>query len=420
MFDRDRWQEIFEVLSKNKLRSFLTAFGVFWGIFMMVVMLASGKGLQNGVSRDFGGKVTNSMSLWTQSTSIPYKGLPRGRYIPLQIDDVEALYNNIPEAQVVCPRNKLGGWGQTNNVIRGSEVGAFSVYGDVAEYIEIQPLIMGQGRFINELDLEEKRKVCVIGEAVYDALYKFDEDPIGTSIQINGVYFTVIGLFMSRSSGEDALEETQTIFIPFTTFAQAFNQGDRVGWMSLKSAPNVSVAEMEQEVLALLKERHTIHPDDTRAFGSHNLEEEFARMNNLFLGIKGLSFFVGILTLIAGVIGVSNIMLVIVKERTKEIGVRRALGATPWSIMSQIVLESIVLTTLAGVTGLILGIWLMEGLGRALSEFNMDSGSFRNPEIGVGIALASLIILIVSGALAGLIPARRAVVIKPVDALRAD
>ncbi len=420
MFDKDRWLEIFEALSKNKLRSFLTAFGVFWGIFMMVVMLASGKGLQNGVSRDFGGRVTNSMSLWTQGTSIPYKGLPRGRYIPLQVDDVEAIYNNIPEAEVVCPRNRLGGWGSSNNVIRGSEVGAFSVYGDVPEYIQIEPFNIGKGRYINQLDLDENRKVCVIGEAVFQALYRYDEDPIGTAIQINGVYFTVVGVFMSMADGEDALEQTQSIFIPFTTFAQAFNQGDRIGWMSLKSAPNVSVANMEQEVLKLLKERHNVHPDDQRAFGSNNLEIEFARMNNLFLGIKFLSFFVGILTLIAGVIGVSNIMLVIVKERTKEIGVRRALGATPWSIMSQIVLESIVLTTLAGITGLISGIWLMEGIGQALAQFNMDSGSFREPEIGITVAVASLIILIVSGALAGLIPARRAVVIRPVDALRAD
>ena len=420
MFDRDRWQEIWEVLSKNKLRSFLTAFGVFWGIFMMIIMLASGRGLQNGVSQDFGEMATNSMFIWTQGTSIPYKGLPRGRWFSLRLDDVDAIYNNIPEAKLVCPRNQLGGWQGANNVVRGLQTGAFSVYGDVPGYADVEKRNMSVGRFINESDIQERRKVCVIGEAVYDALYLPGEEVIGSYVRINGVYFQVIGLFKSIKAGEDALEETQMIHIPFTTFAQAFNRGEQVGWMALMSEDKVPVSVMQEKVLALLKERHTVHPDDPRAFGSNNLEEEFQRMTNLFTGIKALSFFVGILTLIAGVIGVSNIMLVIVKERTKEIGVRRALGATPWKIMGQIIQESVVLTTLAGVTGLVIGVWLMEGVNQALTQFGMDTGSFRNPEVKFGVVLVSLIILIVSGALAGLIPARRAVKIRPVDALRSE
>ncbi len=420
MFDRDRWQEIWEVLSKNKLRSILTAFGIFWGIFMMIIMLASGRGLQNGVSQDFGDMATNSMFLWTQGTSIPYKGLPRGRYFSLRLDDVDAIYNNIPEAKLVCPRNQLGGWQGANNVIRGLRTGAFSVYADVPGYAEVELRNMSEGRFINEADLQERRKVCVIGEAVYDALYDPGEEVIGSYVQISGVYFQVIGLFKSVKSGEDALEETQMIHIPFTTFAQAFNRGDRVGWMALMSEDMVKVSEMQEKVLALLKERHNVHPNDERAFGSNNLEEEYERMNNLFTGIKALSFFVGILTLIAGVIGVSNIMLVIVKERTKEIGVRRALGATPWKVMGQIIQESVVLTSLAGIAGLVAGVWLMEGVGQALVQFNMDTGSFRDPEVKFGIVFISLIILIISGALAGLIPAHRAVKIRPVDALRTE
>lgn len=420
MFDRDHWQEIWEVLTKNKLRSILTAFGVFWGIFMMIVMLASGKGLQNGVRSDFGERATNSMYVWTQGTSIPYRGLPRGRWFSLDLADVDAIYDNIPEAELVCPRNQLGGWQGANNVIRGLKTGAFSVYADVPGYADIEYRNIVSGRFINDADLEENRKICVIGEAVYNALYLPGEEVIGSYVQINGVYFQVIGMFKSMRSGEDALEETQMIHVPFTTFANAFNRGDRVGWMALKSQSDVPVSLMQEKVLALLRERHTVHPDDQRAFGSNNLEEEYQRMTNLFTGIKALSFFVGVLTLIAGVIGVSNIMLVIVKERTKEIGVRRALGATPWKIMSQIIQESVVLTTMAGLSGLVFGVWLMEGVNQALIKFNMDTGSFRNPEVQFGIILVALIILIISGALAGLIPARRAVRIRPVDALRTE
>ncbi len=420
MFDRDRWQEIWEVLSKNKLRSILTAFGVFWGIFMMIIMLASGRGLQNGVIQDFGETATNSMYIWTQGTGIPYKGLSRGRYFSLRLDDVDAIYDNIPEVKLVCPRNQLGGWRGANNVIRGLRTGAFSVYADVPAYANIEKKTLSAGRFINEADIKERRKICVIGEAVYDALYLPDEEVIGSHIQINGVYFQVIGMFRSLKSGEDALEETQMIHIPFTTFAQAFNRGDRVGWMALTSEDDVPVSKMQEKVLALLKERHTVHPNDQRAFGSNNLEEEFERMTNLFTGIKTLSFFVGILTLIAGIIGVSNIMLVIVKERTREIGVRRALGATPWKITGQIIQESVVLTTLAGIAGLVIGVWLVEGVNWALVQFELDTGSFRNPGIKFEIVFVSLSILIAAGVLAGLIPARRAVKIRPVDALRSE
>jgi putative ABC transport system permease protein len=420
MFDKDNWQEIISALSKNKLRSFLTAFGVFWGIFMLIIMLGSGNGLRNGVSQDMGDFATNSMFLWSQRTSIPYKGFVRGRWFWLKTDDVQAIYDNVPEAKIVSPRNQLGGWRGGNNVTRGLKTGAFGVYGDYPEYNIIEPKNIVQGRFINQLDIEQKRKVAVIGEAVYQYLFEPGEDPIDQHVMINGVYFKVVGLYKSKKKGENAIEDTQAITVPFTTFQQAFNYGENLGWMALLSQPDVKVSEMEEKVIALLKERHTVHPDDTRAFGSENLEEQFGRMSNLFLAIKLLSFFVGILTLFAGVIGISNIMLVVVKERTKEIGIRRALGATPFNIIQQIMLEAATLTTIAGMAGLVFGVWLLEAISTLLAKFEMDTGSFAQPEVDISVALIALLILVVSGLLAGIIPAKRAVQIKPVDAIREE
>lgn len=420
MFDKDNWQEIISALSKNKLRSFLTAFGVFWGIFMLIIMLGSGNGLRNGVSQDMGNFATNSMFLWSQRTSIPYKGFARGRWFWLKTDDVQAIYDNVPEAKIVSPRNQLGGWRGGNNVTRGLKTGAFSVFGDNPEYNLIEPKNIVQGRFINQLDIEQKRKVAVIGEAVYQYLFEPGEDPIDQHIMVNGVYFKVVGMFKSKKKGEDAINDTQSLSVPFSTFQQAFNYGENLGWMALLSQPDVKVSEMEQKVIALLKERHTVHLDDTRAFGTQNLEEQFGRMSNLFLAIKLLSFFVGVLTLFAGVIGISNIMLVVVKERTKEIGIRRALGATPFNIIQQIMLEAATLTTIAGMAGLVFGVWLLETISTLLAKFEMDTGSFAQPEVDISVALIALLILVVSGLLAGIIPAKRAVQIKPVDAIREE
>jgi len=418
MWDTDRWNEIWEALSKNKLRSVLTAFGVFWGIFMLMIMMGSGEGLRNGVQQDFGNRATNSMNLWAMRTSMPYAGFQRGRFIDLKIGDVQVLYNQVEGIDTIAPRNRLGGWRGSNNVIRKDKTGAFNVYGDYPQYILIDPKVISLGRYINNYDIEEKRKVAVIGQKVMEILYEPGEDPIGTFIQVNGVNFQVVGVFESMLSGNQAEEETQTVFIPFTTFQQAFNYGDRMGWMSLTAKENYDIAQVEQDVLTELKKIHNVHPEDQRAFGSWNLKERYDQMNNLFNGIKYLALFVGLLTLLAGAIGISNIMLVVVKERTKEIGIRRALGATPWSIVAQILMEALVLTTLAGILGMLAGVWIMEGINTYLESSGMDSGSFRNPEIELGIVVIALIILIISGLIAGIIPARRAIRIKPVDAIR--
>ncbi|MCP4200572.1 MAG: ABC transporter permease [bacterium] len=419
MFDLDNWQEIYSSLAKNRLRTALTMFGVFWGIFMLMLLLGSGRGLENGVNGDFTGSATNSFYVWTQRTSKPFRGLPAGRRFELSNQDTEAIRREIPEAAVIAPRNQLGGFRGGNNVTRGVKAGAFNVMGDYPEIVDIQPIKVLQGRFLNDHDLAESRKVAVIGERVREVLFEDGEDPIGDHVKINGVYFKVVGVFGPRSRGEQAIRDAETIYAPFTTFQRAFNYGDELGWYAITSQPEHSAAEVEEKVLALLKRRHRVHPDDTRALGSWNTEEEFRKVQGLFGGIRMLIWIVGVGTLAAGVIGVSNIMLIVVKERTKEIGLRRAIGATPVGIVGQILLESIVLTGLAGYLGLLGGVGLVEGVRVGLETAGMNAQMFQNPGVSFGNATFALLVLVVAGFLAGMIPARRALSISPVEALHA-
>lgn len=416
MFDRDRIDEVLQTLGKNKLRTALTSFGVFWGIFMLIVMLGSGQGLRNGVTRSFGGNATNAVYLWTQSTTKPYKGLPRGRSFNFLEDDIKAIKDNVPELDVLAPSAQLGGYRGENNVSRGTKTGPFSVRGDFPDNRFIQIFKITSGRYLNELDIKEKRKVCVIGQRVQEILFTKDEDPIGQFIQVNGTYFKVIGAITVEKAGDEAEEKMQTIYIPFSTFQQAFNWGGKIGWFSLTAKPQYAASLVEEKVKKVLAQRHRIAPDDAGAIGSWNSEKEFSKIQGLFSGISALVWVVGIGTLMAGVIGVSNIMLIIVRERTREIGVRRALGATPASIFTQVITESVILTSFAGYFGLIAGVFLMEGINAAIE--GQDTGMFYQPGVHLDIALKALGILIVCGALAGIIPARKAVSISPVEALR--
>lgn len=420
MIDLDKWNEILVVLKKNKLRTFLTAFGVFWGIFMLIIMLGSGKGLKNAVFQNMGDFATNSCFMWTQTTSMPYKGFPRGRRYSFNNGDSEALRKSIPELKLLSPR--LQGWGGdgANNAIRGEKTGSFTIFGDYPDWNEIDPLEVVEGRFINIFDIENKRKVVAIGKRVVDALFEPDEDPIDEFIQINGVYFKVVGVLKSKKSGQQAENEEQNIHMPFTTLQKTYNYGDRVGWYAMAAVDDVPVGIVEEKAKELLRKRHDIHPEDDRAIGSFNVYKEFKKMRGLFLGIDTLIWIVGIGTLLAGVIGVSNIMLVIVKERTKEIGIQRAIGATPVNIIIQIINESVFLTTLAGYFGLVVGVFLVELINFALQKSGADSDMFKNPEVDFKVAIAALIIIIISGVLAGIIPAKRAVSIKPIEAIRTE
>jgi putative ABC transport system permease protein len=418
-FDLDHWQEIKSALLRNRMRTALTAFGVFWGIFLLMVMLGSGTGLRNGVTRGFSDGATNSFFVWTQRTQKPYRGMSAGRSFQLDNGDVVAIRDKVNEVEIVAPRNQLGGFMGGNNVTRGRKSGAFQVTGDYPEIANIQSFRMEAGRFIDPLDVAERRKVAVIGTRVRDLLFAAGEDPIGDSIEIRGVYFQVVGMFASLQSGDQGERESQTIYTPFTTFQRAFNYGDRVGWLAVTAKPSVPASVAEDKVLELLKSRHRVAPDDARAFGHFNVEKEYQKVQGLFSGISILVWLVGIGTLAAGAIGVSNIMLIIVKERTKEIGVRRAVGARPSAIVAQIVTESVILTAAAGYAGLVAGIALMALVGSLLPTGG-DNTMFVNPDVGIAEALRALAVLIGAGVLAGLAPAQRALQISPMLALRSE
>jgi putative ABC transport system permease protein len=416
VFERDNWQEIFATIRKNKLRTFLTMLGVFWGIFMWVIMLGSGNGLRNGVLKDFSGSATNSFFCWAQQTSKAHEGLKPGRRFNFNLGDVTAL-QQLKELDVVSPMNELGGYDGVNNVVRGLKTAVCKIQANLPNLAKIKEFKITKGRFINELDVSEKRKVCVIGPRVAEMLFKKEETVIGQFIRVNGVYFKVIGLTKVASDGDEGRDDAILINIPFSTFQNAFNMGDVVGWFAIKSQDDISAEVSEKQVISILKQRHKIAPNDEKAIGHWNMEIEFKKLEGLFFGIQLLIWIVGSGTLLAGVIGISNIMLIIVKERTKEIGVKRALGAVPMQIIGQIIIEAIFLTSIAGYFGLVFGVGLLELINSAIGD---DANMFSNPTIDFKVALTALGILIISGALAGLIPARKAVSIKPVEALRSE
>ncbi|MEM7658411.1 MAG: ABC transporter permease [Bacteroidota bacterium] len=420
MFDLDQWQEVFNTLLSNKLRTFLTALGVSWGIFMLIIMMGAGNGLETGAMAEFRGSATNSVFIWTQRTTVPYRGLQAGRFFSMKNADYEAFKELLPDAKHIAPRNQLGGFRGGNNVIRGDKTGAFQVMGDYPQIQHIEGIFVDEGRFLNMKDITDYRKICVIGERVAELMFEERENPIGEFIQINGINFMVVGLFSTKKSGNDAERDTQRIFIPFSTFQRSFNYGNTLSWFALTSKDEVPASQMEAKALRILKSRHLIAPEDERAFGHFNLEEEFGEIQQVFSGIDFISWVVALLTLFAGAVGITNIMLVIVKERTKEIGIRRALGAKPWKIISQIMLESVFLTFMAGYAGLMIGMGLIEGAGFLMRTFELDLGMFQAPFVDVSLVIISLAVLIFAGLLAGLIPASRAVRIRPVEALRAD
>lgn len=421
MFDRDKWNEILEALSANAFRTILTAFGVFWGIFILVILLAAGTGLENGVKKGFDGIATNTMFMWTQNTSKAYKGLPQTRNFNFKNADVPALKANFPDLLYVSPRNQLGGYQGANNVIRGTKTSAFTVYGDYPELIKQESMVITKGRFVNQQDILNKRKVAIIGQGVISELYNKSEDAIGTYIKINGVNFMVVGIYHSNNKNNGGAEQAQkNIFIPFTTFQQAFNFGDVVGWMAITAKDGASITDMKKSIFDFLKVRHSIHPDDERAIGNFDLYQEFSKVQGLFMILKFIAFFVGTLVLLSGIIGISNIMLIVVKERTKEIGIRRALGATPGNIRGQILTEAIFLTIVAGMFGIAVATGLLGAINMVLDSMPSEDMMFANPSVDLTVVFIALLILVGSGLLAGFIPAQTAINVKPVDALRTE
>jgi putative ABC transport system permease protein len=420
-FDRDHFLELIQILIQRPLRTALSGLGVGWGLFMIIITIGSANGLENGVSQDLGDAAKNSMFMWTQSTSLPYKGFKRGRNVDLNLSDVEYLKANSQTLVAIAPQNELGGWRGSNNVTRGIKTGAFTVFGEYPEQrlIEAKPIVTG--RHINNLDIAERRKIAVIGKRVRDILFSTNEDPIGGSIRINGVNFVVVGVFGSLRDGEDAEEDLQSVLIPFSTFNQSFNYGDEVSWLCLLFDENVHADSAASEVMSVLKSRLSIHPQDDRAFGHWTVAEEYEQIQSVFGAIRWVSFVFGGLALLAGIIGIMNIMLITVRERTNELGVRRAMGASPGMIVRQIMGETLFLTSLFGVIGAVLGVATIEGIDTLLqSSPSIDGGSFRNPEVSLDIVIKSLVIMVFMGAVAGILPALRAVSIRPVEAIRTE
>jgi putative ABC transport system permease protein len=422
MFDLDRWNEIWHALAKNKVRSLLTAFGVFWGIFMLIVMAGASNGLKNGIVEGVAKFATNSCFMWSEQTGEPYKGFKRGRQWNMDSDDLTYIINNVPEVEYISPKNFGSRMNGGPNTIHGLKSGAYNVKGDYPEYVKIDPYTVVQGRWINEMDIRDKRKVCVIGEKVFEQMFDAKENPLGDYLKISGVYYQVIGVIRPETRININGRAEESIFLPFTTMQQTYNMGNIVHFLAITSKKGIPVSVVETKVKDIIKSRHSIAPTDVQALNSVNIEEQFKQISGLFLAIGVLTWIVGIGTLMAGVIGVSNIMLVIVKERTKEIGIQRALGASPRTIITQIMLESVALTTVAGYTGLSLGVVLLEIVNKVI-ESQPKSGNevfFQHPEVNITVAVSALIILVLAGLFAGSIPAKRALQIKPIEALREE
>ncbi len=418
MFNRDRWREILEVLTSNVWRTIFTAFGVCWGIFILIVLLAAGKGLENGIKKDFGDIATNTMFMWTRATTKAYEGLPMGRGFNFKVDDVQAIRDNVPNLRFISPRNQLGGFRGGSNVVRGIRTGAYNIYGDYPEIINQDPMTVTSGRFLNFNDIREKRKVAIIGQGVKNELYEEGEEVLGSYIKIQGVNFMVIGTYKKNNSdgGEEAQKE---VFVPFTSFSQAFNRGDNVGWMAITAHDESSISQLKNNIIEVMKDRHKIHPEDNRAIGYFDLYEQYNRVESLFGALKAVAYIVGFMVLLSGIIGVSNIMLIVVKERTKEIGIRRALGEQPWSIKKQILMESIFLTIISGMVGIIFGSLVIYGINTLLDNVG-PVDMFMSPSVSVGVVSGAMLILMLSGLLAGFIPAQSAIRVRPIEALRTE
>lgn len=411
----DGLQEIYYSLKNNKLRTFLTAFGVFWGIFMLIVMLASGRGMQNGIMKDFGSEVLNWSMFYGGETSVAYKGLPLNRNIVLTTDDVAALRHEILGVENIATEIN------ENNVLikYGEKTGNFSLYGRDNNFYKIfSDIELLSGRFINQLDNDQRRKVALIGKPISERLFGEGVDPIGKQIEVNGLVLTVVGFYYDKGNRGQASER---IIIPLNTFYQLYGHWNKMAWrIFVTPKQGVSTFTLEQDVLAVLRNRHTVSADDRRAINSFNMATQAATMNGVFRGIDIFLWFVGLGTLAAGIVGISNIMIITVKERTKEIGIRKALGAKPSSIVGTLLTESILVTSASGYIGLLLAVGLIQLIDTSMKTMGIDLPYFKEPRVDFSVAISALLILVIAGTLAGLAPALRAAKISPIEAMRAD
>jgi len=409
IFNLDTWQEIYGVLRKNAMRTIITIIGVMWGIFILVTLLGLARGFENKFNKDVGGLATNSVFVWGQATGMPFGGFQEGRPMRLKMSDAEIIKEQITEIEYVVPRNQNQG-----NVVHKFLDGNYTISGDYPLLDKVIKKNLMYGRFLNDNDIEYNKKVIVISQDVYEDLFEKNEFPIGEYVEISRINYKVVGVFerpdRNMGPGDD-------MHMPFTTFQKVFNQGDNIGFMMISGKPDSNISQIEADVKLLLKNLHDVHPEDNRAFGSFNLGEMFEQVTGFLTGMQFLTVFVGLATLLAGVFAIGNILLITVKERTKEIGIRRALGAKPWEIKTQIILESVVLSLFAGILGIIAGggvLFLMNSI------FTGPDAVLINSSVSIPIVLAALFTLIILGTLIGLIPANRAVKIRPIEALREE
>lgn len=408
MFDLDKWQEIFNTIRSNKLRTALTGFSVAWGIFMLVVLLGSGYGLENGVKREFMGDAVNYISINSGVTSLPYKGMKPGRRIQFTNEDRDVLHQ-LDRVELSSTRTYV--FLENNMLSYKNEYGAFDIFAILPDYKYVESLEMINGRFLNKNDVDDFRKVVAIGRLVYEALFK-NEDAVDKYIKIGGVPFKVIGVF--NDPGQD--RDLQRVYIPISTAQRVFNMGlnIRTVCLNLETTSKEESLEVVDELTTELANRHKFDPEDNRAIFIFNSIENFKQFMDLFAGIRFFIWIIGVGTIIAGIVGVSNIMMIVVKERTKEIGIRKAMGATPWSIISLVLQESVLITAFAGYIGLVAGVGLLELVGSLLPAHDY----FANPEINLNIAISATVLLVIAGAIAGYVPAKKAASVKPVVALK--
>ena len=413
--DIDSYREVLDTLTRNKARSFLTGFGVFWGVFMLVALMGGGAGLKEMLEKNFDGFAQNTVMIWSQQTTKPYKGFRKGRWWSMDYKDVTRLKQRVPELDVVAPI-LFAPWGRSNTAYYGDQKTTPRIQGTVPELAEVISPRMYYGRFINDMDIREHRKVCVIGKKIYKDLFKEGGDPCGKKIRVDSTYYEVIGVdYNTNSSMNFNGRAEEKITLPITLMQATYNRGNQVDLIAATGRENVVMSKITDRIRETIALAHYIDPTDERGAMVFNTEVLFQMLDNLFKGVNFLIWLVGLGTLLAGAIGVSNIMMVTVRERTTEIGIRRAIGATPKMILSQIISESIVLTLVAGMSGILFGVMILQ----MLEMYNTEDGIIQTHfQVGFWTAIFCALVVSSLGVLAGLAPAARAMSIKPVDAMR--
>ena len=413
--DIDSYREILDTLTRNKSRSFLTGFGVFWGVFMLVALIGGGQGLKEMLEKNFEGFAQNTVIVWSQQTSKAYKGFRKGRWWSMDYKDITRLRQRVPELDIVAPA-LFAPWGKTNTAYYKDQKTTPRIQGCTPEYAKVIEPKLYYGRYINEMDMKEHRKVCVIGKRIYKELFKEGGDPCGKSIRIDSTYYEVIGVDYASSGGMNINGRAeQKITLPLTLMQETYNRGKEVDMIVATGRAGVVMSKLTDRIRESVTMGHFVDPTDEQAAMVFNTEVLFQMLDNLFKGVNFLIWLVGLGTLLAGAIGVSNIMMVTVRERTTEIGIRRAIGATPKMILSQIISESIVLTLVAGMSGILFGVMILQMLEMGNTEDGIVTAHFQ---VGFWTAIFAALVVSAMGVLAGLAPAARAMSIKPVDAMR--